>query len=113
MFRAQHAKKVAEEREAAAKLEQESAVEQAQLDALPPAGRVTVDAFKKRRLETGGRFRLEPAVEGKEDMRLLFGQHKNKLISQLAKTKDGRDYLAWMLREGFPQEAKDIIDSWL
>lgn len=44
------------------------------------------------------------------DARLKFGKHKDKLVSRMAATSSGCDYLAWMLGQEFPPELKDAIE---
>jgi uncharacterized protein (DUF3820 family) len=46
------------------------------------------------------------SAEG-DDAVLLFGKHKGKEVSTLAKKEPG--YLSWMLRQEFPEELLEIV----
>lgn len=43
------------------------------------------------------------------DAQLKAGRYAGRSVSELAKSKDGRSYLRWILREDFPEELKGVI----
>lgn len=48
-----------------------------------------------------------------DDAIILFGRHKEKKVSVLAATPDGRDYLRWMLGAGFDDQILKVVSRWL
>lgn len=62
-------------------------------------------AAKKR----GGKYAISP---DKTDARLLFGKHKDVSLGELSKSRDGRGYLEWMMKEDFPEELKKMAHKW-
>lgn len=52
------------------------------------------------------------AVMG-DDAELYFGKHRGKRVSTLAATREGKDYLRWMLSETFDPELLKVVRRWL
>lgn len=69
-----------------------------------PEGMSKVAARAKR----SGRYEV---VSHGTDARLLFGKHTGALVSSLS--VHNRDYLQWLLKEGFPPELKEIIKRYV
>ena len=59
----------------------------------------------KRKSGKDGRF----TMFGKTDALINFGKHKGNKLSDLVKISGGRDYMKWMMREGFPDFLKEAI----
>lgn len=67
-------------------------------------------AVKRRAVpaKTSGKFKI--SADG-EDAVLLFGKHKGKEVSLLAKKEP--DYLKWMQRQEFPEELLSVVQHQL
>ena len=50
-----------------------------------------------------------PHDGGLPDARLKFGPHKGKLVSRLARTAEGINYLIYILHGAYPAELKEVI----
>jgi hypothetical protein len=48
-------------------------------------------------------------LDGPADAVILFGKHRGKKVSELASSKDGRDYLRWVSGEDFPSDLLKVI----
>ncbi len=46
---------------------------------------------------------------GTTDALINFGKHKGNKLSALVSSVGGRDYMKWMLREGFPDYLKKAV----
>lgn len=72
----------------------------------PFAKRMRERAASKKR---GGKYRL---TEDGKDATLMFGRHKDSTLSDLSKTRDGRSYLVWLVKQDFPEELKTMAGAW-
>ena len=68
--------------------------------------RMKAKAQAKKR---GGKYNI---TDDGTDAHLLFGRNKGAKLSDLSKTRDGRSYLGWLIKEDFPQELKTLAEKW-
>lgn len=81
-----------------------------EIEGASPSGVGLAEKIKRRAARIDGRYTI--SMSG-SDATLNFGKNSGELISRLATNPGGQGYLRWILKEGFPNELKEIVKEQL